>query len=413
MTRVALSPGVGKDSSSSRGASSKNSASNALSPRADASIGSGEDGAPDADADAFDTQDTNSQNSHTETTESDRSYSSTCPECLGEIAREGGEWVCQDCGLVASESNLSRKPGRYDDSDGQVARRCGGAPETPALVNRGLGSTFSAAEADNDSLASDSGKFFRLKEKDDWRQGNEENLLYAFSEVRRLCPQIGVDERVRDRASMLFRRAHEADLVADRDIDQFTAAVTYAACRLLERPRTLSEIVDFARTSEQDIWHAYGLLNREFGLPVRPLDPDVFVPRYCSALNLPGVIRESAETLSELAKANGLGVNRQPNAVAATAIYVVSNALDAGPELSMRDVADCADVSPHPISDLNDELSGLFRTLCVAAEEYVCDPTTEESLRVDLGESTLDADTSDTAVEITVSTSAMLAFSGA
>ena len=49
---------------------------------------------------------TESQSEETDENEDER----VCSECGGDLLTEGGELVCQECGLVAEEQNIDRGP---------------------------------------------------------------------------------------------------------------------------------------------------------------------------------------------------------------------------------------------------------------------------------------------------------------
>src|SRR5207247_9349326 len=68
------------------------------------------------------------------------------------------------------------------------------------------------------------------------------NLSRAMSQLRGLSGRLNLPEVVTERAALMYRRALNKGLVRGRPINGMVAASTYAACRLTDVPRPLSEM---------------------------------------------------------------------------------------------------------------------------------------------------------------------------
>src|SRR6266478_1673260 len=83
------------------------------------------------------------------------------------------------------------------------------------------------------------------------------NLSRAMSQLRGLSCRLNLPEVVTERAALMYRRALNKGLVRGRPINGMVAASTYAACRLTDVPRSLSEIAKASGMSRKLLAHYY------------------------------------------------------------------------------------------------------------------------------------------------------------
>jgi transcription initiation factor TFIIB len=178
--------------------------------------------------------------------------------------------------------------------------------------------------------------------------------VYAFTEIRRLVGELSLPDRVRDHACSLFDSAQEEDLVRGRSLEGFAAAAVYAACRVAAVSRTVDEVGDVARATDDERSAAYDALNRELGLPVGPIDPAEYVPRFASELGLDSDVERRARELVEEASDRGLVAGRNPGGVAAACLYTAAEAL--GAPCTQSEAADVAGVTPVTLRSTYTEL---------------------------------------------------------
>ena len=91
--------------------------------------------------------------------------SSRCPECAGDIERDGDrhELVCADCGLVVSETVIDLGPEWRSFSDGeQTSRSRVGAPTTQLMHDRGLSTNIDWRDVDAGGRVLSAGKRRRM-----------------------------------------------------------------------------------------------------------------------------------------------------------------------------------------------------------------------------------------------------------
>ena len=172
----------------------------------------------------------------------------------------------------------------------------------------------------------------------------ERNQVYAFTEIRRLVGSLSLPKHVRESACSLFRSAQEADLLRGRSLEGFASATVYATCRVCSVSRTVEEVVDAAKATEDEHRAAYRALNRELDVATGPIHPVEYVPRYASELDVCETVRRAAEDHARRLRESGDAAGRNPSGVAAACLYTAAR--EAGASLTQQAAADVADVTP-------------------------------------------------------------------
>jgi len=272
-----------------------------------------------------------------------------CPECSGRLDESGDETVCAECGLVVAEDRIDRGPEWRPFADDADERERTGAPVTRSRHDRGLtteiGSTRSVRLTGRKRR-----RMTRLRRQHDRTKiasKAERNRVYGFTEIRRITGELSIPEDVRDRACSLFESAQGEDLLRGRSIEGFAAATVYAACRTATVSRTRDEVVDTARADADELDAAYGAMNRELGLPVGPIDPREYLPRFATRLEVAPTVERRATELAATALEDGRMGGRDPSGFAAACLYAAARELDA--EVTQADAADVGGVSPVTI----------------------------------------------------------------
>ncbi|QSG01312.1 transcription initiation factor IIB [Natranaeroarchaeum sulfidigenes] len=280
-----------------------------------------------------------------------------CPECGGGLTVDGDETLCSECGLVVGADRIDRGPEWRTFEDDDRNRKRTGAPLTRSRHDRGL-STEIGSGSRTRLTGRKRRQVARMRREHNRSQIStkvERNQVYAFTEIRRLVSALSLPQSVRDGACSLFRSAQKEDLLRGRSLEGFAAATTYAACRVNGVARTIDEIGAVARADRDEFKAAYGALNRELGLPVGPIDPREYLPRFASELDLdPGLERRARELAGEGCEANVFG-GRDPSGVAAGCLYTAARELD--DNLTQKEASAVADVSPVT-------LRSVFQALC-------------------------------------------------
>lgn len=287
-----------------------------------------------------------------------RSEASTCEECGGTLRTIDGETSCPECGLVVAVDPIDRGPDwRRTDPDGN--QRHTGAPRDRSRHDRGL-STRIGYGCGEDLSGPGIRRLIRMRrlhERARFSSTADRNRAYGFGEIRGIVAASSLPTSVRDQACSLFESAQSEDLLRGRSIEGFAAGSVYAICRIQSIARTIEEIADVAQADRDELLVAYGALNRDLGLPVGPISPLEYLPRYATELDLGSDVearaREYATTFVESDQLGG----KNPSGVAAACLYLA--ACDLGDDVSQTEAAGVADVSRMTIRSRISELNAL------------------------------------------------------
>jgi transcription initiation factor TFIIB len=303
------------------------------------------------------------ENEETAEHESDESEELVCPECGGDVATdtEHGEVVCQDCGLVVDEDNIDRGPEwRAFDAKEKDEKSRVGAPTTNMMHDKGLSTNIGWQDKDayGNSLSSrQRQKMQRLRtwnERFRTRDSKERNLKQALGEIDRMASALGLPDNVRETASVIYRRALDENLLPGRSIEGVSTSALYAAARQAGTPRSLDEISGVSRVEKDEIARTYRYVVRELKLEIKPADPESYVPRFASDLELSDEAERRARDLLQSAKQAGIHSGKSPVGLAAAAVYAAS--LLCNEKVTQSEVSEVASISEVTIRNRYHEL---------------------------------------------------------
>ena len=286
-----------------------------------------------------------------------------CPECGGalEADTERGETVCRECGLVVEEDEIDRGPEwRAFDSAEKDEKSRVGAPTTKMMHDEGLSTNIGWQDKDayGNSLSSrQRQKMQRLRtwnERFRTRDSKERNLKQALGEIDRMASAVGLPENVRETASVIYRRALDEDLLPGRSIEGVSTASLYAAARQAGVPRSLDELERVSRVEKMELTRTYRYVIRELNLEVKPADPESYVPRFASDLELSDEVERRARELIEAARQDGILSGKSPVGLAAASVYAA--ALLCNEKVTQNEVSEVADISEVTIRNRYKEL---------------------------------------------------------
>jgi transcription initiation factor TFIIB len=305
------------------------------------------------------TQEHTSEAERTQETEE----ATTCPECSGrlETDTEHGEVVCSDCGLVVEEDSIDRGPEwRAFDSAERDNKSRVGAPTTKMMHDKGLSTNIGWQDKDayGNSLSSrQRQKMQRLRtwnERFRTRDSKERNLKQALGEIDRMASALGLPENVRETASVIYRRALAENLLPGRSIEGVATASVYAAARQAGVPRSLDEISVVSRVDRMELTRTYRYIVRELNLEIAPADPESYIPRFASDLELSDEVERRARDLVEDGREAGLLSGKSPVGLAAAAVYAA--ALLCNEKVTQSEVSEVASISEVTIRNRYKEL---------------------------------------------------------
>ena len=286
-----------------------------------------------------------------------------CPECEGQLATdtEHGETVCVDCGLVVQEDEIDHGPEwrAFDSSEKDQKSRVG-APTTNMMHDKGLSTNIGWQNRDAYGKSLSSRQREKMQRLRTWnerfrtRDSKERNLKQALGEIDRMASALGLPDNVRETASVIYRRALTEDLLPGRSIEGVSTASLYAAARQAGTPRSLDELTGVSRVDKDEIARTYRYIARELSLEIKPADPEQYVPRFASDLDLSDEAERRARELLSTAKAQGVHSGKSPVGLAAAAIYAAS--LLTNQKVTQSQVSEVANISEVTIRNRYHEL---------------------------------------------------------
>ena len=284
-----------------------------------------------------------------------------CPECRGRLRSDGAETVWGDGGLVVEEDEIDRGPEwRAFDSAEKDEKSRVGAPTTKMMHDDGLSTNIGWQDKDaygNSLSSSQRKKMQRLRtwnERFRTRDSKERNLKQALGEIERMASALGLPQSVRETASMIYRQALKNDMLPGRSIEGIATASLHAAARMERIPRSIDEIAAVSRVEEEEFKRAYRYINRELELEIQPPDPNEYLPRFASDLDIDDETQRRARELLETGKRANLHSGKSPVGLAAAAIYAAAQFT--ADTLTQSDVAKVTDISEVTIRNRYQEL---------------------------------------------------------
>lgn len=288
-----------------------------------------------------------------------------CPECGStHLVRDydRGELICQDCGLVIDESYIDQGPDwRAFDAEQKEERARTGAPMTYTIHDKGLSTEISWKNKDSygkNIPTRNRAQLYRLRK---WQRrikvsnAAERNLSQALQEMERMASNLNIPKDIRETAAVIYRKAVKENMIRGRSIEGVVAASIYAACRMLNIPRTLEEIAAVTRIKKKDIGRTFRIMSRTLKLNLFLSKPEDYLDRFCSKLNLSGEVKKKALEILKEAEERGLTSGRGPTGVAAAAIYIA--AVTNGERRTQREVAEVSGVTEVTIRNRYKEIT--------------------------------------------------------
>ena len=286
-----------------------------------------------------------------------------CPECGGNLVSDEsrGETVCAECALVVEADEIDPGPEwRAFDSKEKDQKSRVGAPTTEMMHDKGLSTNIGWQDKDAYGNALSSRQREKMQRLRTWNErfrtkdSKDRNLKQALGEIDRMASALGLPDNVRETASVIYRRALDEGLLPGRSIEGVATAALYGAARQAGNPRSLDEIKRVCRVDKTEVARTYRYVMRELNLEVKPADPENYVARFTSELEVSEEVERRTRKLLHNAKQQGVHSGKSPVGLAAAGIYAAALLVNEG--ITQAEVGDVADVSEVTIRNRYKEL---------------------------------------------------------
>jgi transcription initiation factor TFIIB len=274
-----------------------------------------------------------------------------CPECGSTnivIDRSVGEHICSRCGYVIGDKLLDRTPEWRAFNVLEKAKRSRvGLPTSLAVSDKGLHTTIGNIYKDTKGTVSKERKW-QLLRLSKWQRRvsgstHQRNLNKAMSILARLVSQLKIRRNVQEQAALFYRKALRKELIKGRSIENVMSACLYAACRMTNTQRTLKEISKHISGDKLELARTYRLLYKELDFNIPRPNARNRVPKIASKANIPQNIQQRAVDLLKTAEEEKITAGKDPNGLAAAALYIAC--IQEDQKFTQKDIAYAAGVT--------------------------------------------------------------------
>jgi transcription initiation factor TFIIB len=254
-----------------------------------------------------------------------------CGECGSRNLEEDimrGETCCIECGLVLEDTVIDQGAEWRTFGPDDQGRARTGSPATLRIHDKGLSTEIDWKNTDFSGRAI-SGKsraqMYRMRK---WQTrarssgSRERNLQKALPEINRIGSRLGLASSHLEEASMIYRKAVEADMIRGRSIDALVASSIYAVCCLSKLGRTIEEVCEHSRIGRKELTRTYKLLKQRLRLRMDINRPEDYVQSFCSKLALSAKTTQRVYEIIQDATDRELVDGKSPTGVTAAAIYI-------------------------------------------------------------------------------------------
>jgi len=291
-----------------------------------------------------------------------------CPECGSTdlvVDYEKGETVCRSCGLVISSQLMDQGPEwRAFTQEEREERARVGVPISYSVHDKGLSTVITRINRDAFGRELPLDMRLRMLRLRRWQirsrvhSSIERNLSQAMAELDRLSDKLHIPPLVKEKASLIYRKALDKGLVRGRSIAAIAAAALYAACRQTETPRTLKEVAEVSIIPRKDIARCYMLLLKELNIVMPIADPIKCVSKIASKINVSEKCQQLAVEILKKAQELKAASGKDPMGLAAAALYMACTLEKE--KKTQKEVAEAANVTEVTIRN---RYNGLKRAL--------------------------------------------------
>ena len=173
-----------------------------------------------------------------------------CIECGGSIIYipEIGETVCYQCGLVINERglDLTHSDKRIYDEQEHMNKKQYGSLITPLTPTIGLHTIMLTEEITNPD-------FKRVAKWNTRLSWNEQNILIASTELRRISSNLNLPGYVKVSAIKIYKKIYKMNILKGRSINAMVAACIYYSCRKWRVNRMFIEILEEVNEFQKEI----------------------------------------------------------------------------------------------------------------------------------------------------------------
>lgn len=248
-----------------------------------------------------------------------------CPECNGIIIdiQEKAEQVCSKCGLVINERMIDTEhlETRAFNNEERKNKIRTGPPISPIFSQLDLPTKISRE-------LTESPDFKRQIRQNNRKKWDVRNQNRAFSELKRICINKGIKERIYNSTARLYLEAYKRKITRGRSIDGVVSACLFYCCMAEGFPITMKEIAEETNpikngksSNFRHIKRCYMAITKELELSSCKKDPIYYIPKFVSQLKRGSQVERIAIKLLQKVPSS-IMTGKNPIGYAIAAIYL-------------------------------------------------------------------------------------------
>lgn len=277
------------------------------------------------------------------------SVGETCDECGGDVAVDGVESVCQDCGLVVAENAIDPGPEWRSFDDGSSSAARAGTAVDPTRHDNGFSTRIGL---ERKRLKSGTHRRLlrakRFSKHDTTRKPRDQGK--CLSDIKAIAERLELPQSVNDNACVLFKEFHDATSHHGYSLDSAIAACVYASARIEQVGVGVDAVAEQVSITERKVFNTLDRLREEIDLAIPIASPRMYVTRYVEELDGDARTATLAQQVADEADEAGLTANgAAPSAVAAGCVYEAFVAAAWEPKRSQPEVGEVAGVSAYTV----------------------------------------------------------------
>ncbi|MFZ8790064.1 MAG: transcription initiation factor IIB [Acidilobaceae archaeon] len=190
--------------------------------------------------------------------------------------------------------------------------------------------------------------------------GVEKNIGQALTLMDDIVAKLDLPDSIKEEAARIYREAAQKGLTRGRSVEAMVAASLYAACRRHKVPCGIEEIIRYLKTAQEtdikrEVARNYRLLVRDLSITIPVVEPERFIYRIASSLNLPEQVVVDAIKIVMEAKKRGVSSGKDPSGLSAAALYLA--ALKHGFRKTQKEIAQIAGVTEVTVRNRYKEIT--------------------------------------------------------
>jgi len=290
-----------------------------------------------------------------------------------------GELICGKCGVVLEEKTLSylQEPEKNDSNESsQMMTSTKYVISSTTIGNaKSFGIKDHAGKAIPQTTQDSLNRLYNSDNIQRTSAKESQSITSGVVKLDGLVHKLSLSENVSQETAKLYKKAHAARIVSGRSIIWVVSACLYYSCKKLNIPRDMAEICDAANIKKNVLFSCYRAIVYSMELYCSDKNYDDknnnnrcandytitkqrhirCIPKIISKLELPQRISRQAASLVLLQDDYFLS-GKNPNTVAATAIYITCNHDKKYHSITQREMSEASGITAVSIRNLSKKI---------------------------------------------------------